>query len=145
MLAFFRAPVLAVVGVFMVSVGSGVEDGDGRRGKVYSMNDPGNADPLVFESIADVRNRLMGIYKEGGLEEVKKYVTSEFVSERPIQLGEQTFRIFDVQLRSLEDGEAGDVVIDYKHEPTSENSRLLLTANLVDIGPTLQLIVRRQP
>jgi hypothetical protein len=108
-----------------------------------TMSDFETKEPLIFDSMFDLRSKLTEVYSEGGLEELKGYVSEEFTAQRAIEIGGQTSSLFDVQLRHLNDGNPGDTILDFKNNPTAENSRLLMTVNLVDTEPNLQLVIRK--
>lgn len=109
-----------------------------------NMNELRTNKPLIFESMFDLRNKLTEVHNEGGLEETKKYISEEFTAQRAIEIGEKTSYIFDVQIRYLNNGEPGNVIMDYKNNPTAENSRLLMTVNVINVEPNLQLLIRKE-
>jgi hypothetical protein len=71
-------------------------------------------------------------------------VSKEFTAQRTIEIGGDISHIFDVQLRRLDSGNLGDIVLDYANNPTAENSRPLVTVNIVDIEPNLQVVIRKE-
>ncbi len=115
-----------------------------KGGITNSMNDLRNKEPLIFESMSDLRNKLTEVCNEGGLEEAKKYISEEFISQRAIEVGGKTSYIFDVQLRHLDNGNPGDIILNFENNPTAENSRLLMTMILVNTEPNLQLLIRKE-
>src|SRR4029453_8809758 len=125
--------------------GQPARDNDVSERGSSPMSDSATKAPLIFESTFDLRNRLSEIHAQGGLERVKEYVAKEFTAQRPLTIGRETSQIFDVQLRRLEGGNPGDIVVDFTHNPTAENSRLLATINLVNVEPNLQLLIRKTP
>ena len=106
------------------------------------MSEMNDKPPLVFEGNLDLGNILMKVYTEGGLEELRRYISEQFTARRVIEVGEQTSSIFDVQLRYLNKGEPGEVILEYKTNPTAEDSKLAMTVNLIDVEPNMQLVVR---
>ena len=108
------------------------------------MTDSTVREPLNFESAFVLRDRLTEIYNDGGLGKVKEYISEEFTAGRTIEIGGKTDYIFDVQLRQLNDGKPGEVIVDFQHNPTVENSTLLLIANLINVEPGLQFLIRKR-
>jgi hypothetical protein len=101
--------------------------------------------PLSFESTFELRNKLAEIHAQGGPAALKDYVSNEFTARRSLTIGGETSQIFDVQLTQLASGKPGNIVVDFAHNPTPENSRLLTTVTLVDVEPNLQLQIRKAP
>ena len=99
---------------------------------------------LIFKDIYDFRKNLIKLYKKGGVNELKKYIYSELTKHRRIEIDKKTSSIFDVQLRYLNDNEPGDIIVDFKNNPTPENSMLLIIINLINVEPNLQLLIRKE-
>ena len=108
------------------------------------MTNNKNKPSLIFENSFDLRAKLKEVYQKGGLDELKKYIDQEFVSDRTLQINDETSFISDVQLRYLDDGKPGKIIMDYKNDTNTTNSMLLMTANLIDIDSKIQLLIRKK-
>lgn len=101
-------------------------------------------DQLRFKSTYDLRSKIIEVYEEEGMEGLQNYLKKEFKSHRPLQIGEKSATIFDFQLLNLRNNKPGDIIIDYQNNPTLQNSMLLLTMNLIEIEPKMQLVIRKE-
>lgn len=108
------------------------------------MEKQNKKDQLRFKSTYDLRRKIIEVYKEEGMEGLQNYLKKEFKHHRTLQIGEKSSTIFDFQLLNFRNNKPADIIIDYQNNPTLQNSMLLLTMNLIEIEPKMQLVIRKE-